>query len=162
MGLYRLVTGFDGVQRTADEAFIPENTQLGAWNDYLAWVAAGHTADPAAAPGPDEQLSTRLNAGIAITSAGTPSLNATYAMDANTQIQITGILALLGVGQGLPNDAPTIPWPDVNGAPHSFTAVAFQDFAAAVSNYVFALRTTWAILRQGGSAQWPSQPSTIA
>lgn len=129
---------------------------------WMFWNGSSFVVPTPPQPTPDELLATKLGAGIAIVSSGTSSLNGTYSINADTQIQITGVLALIAVGQGLPNDAPTIPWPDVNGAPHLFTSAAFQDFAAAISNYVFGLRTTWAILKQGGSASWPSQPSSIA
>lgn len=128
---------------------------------WMFWDGASFTIPTPPSPTPDELLATKLGAGIELISTGTPSLNATYSISQDTQIQITGVLALLGVGQGLPNDAQTIPWPDISGAPHMFTAVAFQDFAAAISNYVFGLRTTWAVLKQGGPMPWPDLPVTI-
>lgn len=136
---------------------ITEDVQLG-----MMWDGAEFVFPTPPEPTPDELLANRLGAGITITSTGTSSLDATYSIGSDVQVQITGVLALIAVGQGLPNDAPTIPWPDLAGAPHLFTAVAFQDFAAAISNYVFALRTTWAVLKQGGSMPWPDQPSIIA
>jgi len=128
---------------------------------WMFWNGTSFTFPTPPAPTPDELLAEKLGAGITIISTGTPSLNGSYSISSDTQIQITGVLALLGVGQGLPNDAPTIPWPDLNGSPHMFTAVAFQNFAAAISNYVFGLRTTWAILKQGGDIPWPTLPATI-
>lgn len=50
MGDYRYpldeTTDANGIVRTADEAFIPVNPDLGDWVDYLAWRAVPNTPDP--------------------------------------------------------------------------------------------------------------------
>jgi hypothetical protein len=46
---YQLVTGFDGVKRTEDQAFIPNDGGNRDWNEYQAWLAEGNTPDPAPA-----------------------------------------------------------------------------------------------------------------
>jgi hypothetical protein len=47
---YQLVTNFDGVKRTADEAFIPNDGGNRDWNEYQTWLSEGNTPDPAPAP----------------------------------------------------------------------------------------------------------------
>jgi hypothetical protein len=47
---YQLVTSFDGVKRTADEAFIPNDGGNRDWQEYQSWLAEGNTPDPAPAP----------------------------------------------------------------------------------------------------------------
>lgn len=50
MGAYRLSSG-GGVVRTADGAFIPQDTRNADWNAYQAWLAVPNTPD--AIPVPD-------------------------------------------------------------------------------------------------------------
>ena len=47
--LYQLTTS-NRILRVADGASIPVASGNRDYQDYLAWVAAGHTADPAAVP----------------------------------------------------------------------------------------------------------------
>lgn len=44
---YRLVTGFSGVQRTTDRAWIPDDLQNRDYQEYLHWLALGNTPEPA-------------------------------------------------------------------------------------------------------------------
>jgi hypothetical protein len=66
---YQLVTNFDGVKRTADEAFIPNDGGNRDWNEFLAWEAEGNTPDPAPAPPdpppPEPDPNQRLDTGVA-------------------------------------------------------------------------------------------------
>jgi hypothetical protein len=50
MAEYQLVTDFDGVKRTADEAFIPNDGGNRDWQAYIQWCDAGNVPDPAPAP----------------------------------------------------------------------------------------------------------------
>jgi hypothetical protein len=47
---YQLVTNFDGVKRTLDEAFIPNDGGNRDWNEYQTWLSEGNTPDPAPPP----------------------------------------------------------------------------------------------------------------
>ncbi|MBU6188415.1 MAG: hypothetical protein KGR68_03780 [Betaproteobacteria bacterium] len=47
MAAYQLMAG-GGVLRAADGVAIPADSRNADWRDYLAWIAAGNTADPAA------------------------------------------------------------------------------------------------------------------
>jgi hypothetical protein len=97
-----------------------------------------------------------LAMGCAVVSTATPALNATYAIDTVSQGQITSESLYIQVtsGQGaakFTNGQITKPWPDVAGAPHTFSTTQFIAFAEAVAQYVDGLQT--------GAA---SQPMTIA
>jgi hypothetical protein len=161
MALYQLVAGFDGVQRTTDFLCISAREDNPQWQEYLAWVAEGNEPDPLPFPSPDELYAAAMGAGIGITCAGNHTLDGTYPIDEATWGQIAGIIAMLGAGLGLPNDAPTVPWPDVNGQPHQFSAEAFKLLAKAVRDYMLGLRITWNLLQAGQEADWPANPSDI-
>lgn len=47
MAAYQLLAS-GGVRRESDGAAIPPDVRNGDWREYLAWVAAGNTADAAA------------------------------------------------------------------------------------------------------------------
>lgn len=143
--------------------FVPElvvTMHLGSASIRQGWTWDGSVFAAPVAPGPDAdtQLAVRLQAGIAITST-TTALNGTYALDPDSQANITGIIALLGAGQAMPQDP--LPYPDTVGAPHMFTPDNFKAFATAVSGYVFALRTSWALLKADQSPGWPTLPVSI-
>lgn len=48
MAAYQITDG--GVLRERDSAFIPNDPANRDWQEYLAWVGAGNTADPAPTP----------------------------------------------------------------------------------------------------------------
>jgi hypothetical protein len=99
-----------------------------------------------------------LTTGLAIVSTGTPVLNATYACDQLSQMDIIAIETSLNAGKGFPGGATTFNYPDVTGVMHSFTEANFTDFAAAVRDYVYALKSVIA----GSSSTLPAASTTIA
>jgi len=80
-----------------------------------------------------------LLAGIILTSLATGALDGTYDVSPATQIQISGVVAGIGAGLGLPGGGGTFNWPDTSGVPHSFDETNFKNFATAVSTYVYTL-----------------------
>jgi hypothetical protein len=160
MADYQLINGFSGVQHTADGAWIPNDLRNSDWQAYQAWLAKGNTPDLPAPPSPDDLLTAALGAGIRVVSNSAPMLTGTYAIDPVSQQNITGLIALIGAGGALP--ASPVPFPDIQGAPHNFTAPQLTALASAMSGYVFGLRQTWGALKAGQKdAQWPAQPVTI-
>lgn len=153
---------------------IPDDAQIGdrftpqlvatmhQWDSSLQigwlWDGSAFSAPPAPTPTPDQLLQGKLNAGIDITSSNT-GLNGNYLLDPGSQATITGLIALIGAGGTLPSNP--IPYPDSLGAPHMFSPSELTALAGAIGTYIFGLRTTWAILKNGGSASWPSLPVTI-
>lgn len=108
------------------------------------------------------QLATKIAAGLAVTSTGAASLNASYALDQTSQDELWNIALGLASGLGFPGGASTFSYPDINSVPHSFTATQFTNFAKAIRDYVFALRTQAAIAQAGGTPVWPAASVTIA
>jgi hypothetical protein len=81
-----------GVLRRADEAHIPDDPANPAWQEYLAWLAAGNTPDPAD-PAPVEdterrarRAQMRANAVIQALATSTPAQ-----VDAYVDAQVTDL-----------------------------------------------------------------------
>ena len=126
--------------------------------EYLAWVAAGNTVQPAAPLTPDQEFSKRLTVGgLAITSTSAPALNGVYRVDVMSQQRITAVYVGIKGGDGLPGNGATFSYLDMTGVPHSFTADQFVAFAKAVRDYVYAL--TMAAMQP--SPVWPSNEVEI-
>ncbi len=106
-------------------------------------------------------LATRVAAGIALTSTGTPALNATYALDSVSTGQIFQIGLYANQFGVFPSGDATQPYPDAGGTSHSFTVTAFIAFLKVVAPLVSALTTQAGVMAQGGSPVWPSQSATI-
>lgn len=162
MSAYKLSSDPSVVQRMIDGVWIPADPGNRDWQLYQAWLAAGNTPDPAPEPTPDELYARKIAAGIQIASTATPALNGTYALDQTKQGQITGIVTAITAGKGLPGDLPVVPWADINGDPHNFTAADIVNLGKAMEDYIFALSQTASLLRAGQKAEWPAQPVTIA
>ncbi|CAN7312880.1 hypothetical protein LJR029_005482 [Caballeronia sp. LjRoot29] len=98
-----------------------------------------------------------MSIGLTISSASTPALNGTYAIDAISQMDIIAVETSLNAGKGFPGGASTFNYADISGAFRPFTAANFTDFAAAVRDYVYALKAVIA----GASTTLPAATSTI-
>jgi hypothetical protein len=99
-----------------------------------------------------------LAAGLAIVSTATPALNGTYAVDQVSQMDIIAIETSLNAGKGFPGGATTFNYPDMSGVMHAFSESSFTNFAAAVRDYVYALKSVIA----GSSSTLPAASVTIA
>lgn len=99
-----------------------------------------------------------LIAGLSVTSTGTPALNGIYAVDQLSQMDIIAIETSINAGKGFPGGSTTFNYPDMGGVMHSFTETAFTAFAAAVRDYVYALKSVVA----GASTTLPTTSTTIA
>jgi hypothetical protein len=95
--------------------------------------------------------------GLAITSAGTPVLNATYPAGPATQQKLMGVqLALLATG-GFPGGASTWPMVDVAGTWHGLSTAQFTAIAAATAAFVAACD----LVIDGQSTTLPSASAAI-
>lgn len=121
---------------------------------YLAWLSPPLTVD--------QVLAEKIAAGIAITSTGTPALNATYALDPTSTAQIYQIGVYANQFGVFPSGNATQAYPDKDGVPHTFTIAEFVAFLRAVAPLVSALETQAGIMAQGGTPTWPAQTATIA
>jgi hypothetical protein len=106
-------------------------------------------------------LAARIAAGIAITCAAVPSLNATYALDAQTLNEIGSVARDAAAGLGLPGDAATFWYPDATGAPRTFDAAHVIALYKKMRNLMLALSTQAAVMAHGGTPAWPAQTATI-
>ncbi|WP_213761827.1 hypothetical protein [Caballeronia sp. dw_19] len=116
------------------------------WVPYTAPVSPGATAV------------TALASGLTIASTATPALNGTYAIDQLSQMDIIAIETSINAGKGFPGGATVFNYADATGAFHSFTQANFTNFAAAIRDYVYELKSVIA----GASTTLPSATSTIA
>jgi hypothetical protein len=106
--------------------------------------------------------SSALNAGIAITSSGTPALNATYAIDPVTMQMLYDLSIYISVNGVYPGGAATLNWPDASGAVHVFGLITtFKAFAKALQDYVAKLVVAEAAQAAGGTPTWPAAASSI-
>lgn len=113
-------------------------------------------------PTADAVLADKIAAGIAITSTGNPTLNATYALDERSTAQIFQIGLYASQLQKFPSGDATQPYPDITGNPgHIFTVAQFVAFLQVVAPLVSALNTQAGILAHGGTPTWPDQSATI-
>jgi len=103
------------------------------------------------------QAAAALAAGLTIISTGTPALNAAYAVDRLSQMDIIAIETSINAGKGFPNGAAQMDYPDAAGMLHAFTEANFTDFASAVRDFVYGCRSVIA----GQSAQVPASSVTI-
>lgn len=148
---------------TITECFHPDLTWIecdGTPGVAPGWTYSKGTFSAPAAPKPTlaQKAQAMLSAGCQIASTGTPALNGTYAVDSLSQMHVVAVETSIAAGKGLPGGASTVTWPDVTGAPHSFTATNFSNFAAALRDYVSALSAIAAT----DSGTLPAQPMTIA
>lgn len=99
-----------------------------------------------------------LQTGLTVTSTGSPALNAKYSVDPLSQADIVAIETSLNAGKGFPGGAAVFSYPDASGTLRVFTQENFTDFAAAVRDYVYALKSVMG----GQSSALPSASITIA
>jgi hypothetical protein len=104
-----------------------------------------------------ESAQSALAAGLTLVSTGSPAINATYAIDQLSQMDVIAIETGLNAGTGFPGGAATFNYPDIAGALHPFSETSFKDFAAAMRTYVYALRSVIA----GSASKLPVASTTI-
>jgi hypothetical protein len=76
---------------------------------------------------------------VPVTSASTPAINGTYAVDPDSQQKIAATSLYIQVNNRFPASQTALQWPDVNGVPHGFTTTAlYQEFATAIADFVAA------------------------
>lgn len=83
-------------------------------------------------------------AGLKIASSSSPALNGTYAVDQLSQMDIIAIETSLSAGKGFPGGVATFSYLDVTGTMRPFSESNFMNFAAAVRDYVYALKSVTA------------------
>jgi hypothetical protein len=115
---------------------------------------------PSPHPAPREAQAL-IAAGIEITSSGNPTLNGTYPMDREAERRIGGLLDGLSNGLGLPKGAATVPYAEVDGTPHLFSATEIRALAAVMRDYAFDIEQVLGLKLAGQPAAWPALPIAI-
>lgn len=125
---------------TADLSAVSPPPQIG-WTATETGGAWSYEAPPSPPPPTlAQQAQAALGAGLTITSAGTPSLDGIYAVDATAQALITSTMLYIQVNGKFPGDAGALSWGLMNGGVVTFSSTAeFQAFASAVGAYVATL-----------------------
>lgn len=136
------------------------------WQQWLAdqtmRLQSGTLVSVPSQPNAGQIFASKLAEGIQITSTGTQSLSATYALDDLTLAQIGSIARDAASGLGLPGGGNTFSYPDISGVPKSLSAANVQALYKAMRDLVWQLNTQFAVLAQGGTPSWPAQTATIA
>lgn len=104
----------------------------------------------------------KIAQGIAVTSTGTPALNATYALDPVTLSQIQALATDCAAGFGFPGGAGTFAYPDLTGTPHTFDSTSIVNLYKAMRGLIYSMQITLAARLQGTDTAWPSASVTIA
>ena len=109
-----------------------------------------------------QQAEAMLGQGIAITSTGTPALNATYPIATGTQALASQIVDYITANASttFPGEPPsaTLAWDDITGTAHTFPSVTeFKAFYDVAGNLVAALNEVIA----GNSTTLPAATATI-
>lgn len=112
---------------------------------------------PVPSPTLAQQAAAALSAGLAITSTGTPALDATYPCDANAQAQISAEVISLMLNGTFADGTTSIDWVDINRTGRTMTVVQFKAVATAIGAYVSGL--TKCI--NGQATALPSDSATI-
>lgn len=99
--------------------------------------------------------------GLQVTSNSNPQINGTYALNATTLNQIGAVARDAASGLGLPENADTFTYPDINGVPHSFTSDSIIDLYKALRNYVSACNTAAQKIVLGQVATMPTNTAAL-
>jgi hypothetical protein len=129
-------------------------------------VASGWTYDGTAFHAPvapvaslAQQAAAAFAAGCAITSTGTPALDATYPLDLATQTRmVIEAAALMQNGGTFLDGSTSVEFPDVAGVLHTFTAAQFRAWNTAVGAYAGGLLK----VMQTNTGTLPSAPPALA
>lgn len=136
------------------------------WNNrshgYFA-VSAGRLApyDPPPTNQWQVQLAQHLALGLILTSTGTPTLDATYAIDSISQQQVLQIGLYASQFDQFPDGNSTFDYPDVAGNQHTFSVADFIALLHAVAQLTAAINAQAQIMKNGGTPVWPVNTVTI-
>jgi hypothetical protein len=133
--------------------WIPSGNTTQAWSSasqsyvaltdatYEAWLAAGNSPTHIATTDlPAIQAQVAMASGIAITSAGTPGLDAVYDVSQAAQQNIASVIDYIEVNATFPGPSETLAWSDMTAGFHTFNDVpTFKAFATSVANFAAAV-----------------------
>jgi hypothetical protein len=167
MADYKLTDG-TAIIRTSDNARIPADPDNMDYVAYQAWLAVSNTPDPYVATPltPQDQFNNKLAAGMnatwTVSGIGAENnLNALYAVDPQTQFNITAESVVILTSGLFSNGTLQRYWLDKTGVPRPMSIAQFKAFAMAVSAYVNGLYAVMAALTAGQNVSWPTNAVTI-
>lgn len=136
--------------------------------DYQTWLTLGgtitkiDTQDSLGAVMAGERIPSYIRStGLAITSASNPALNATYALDDLTLVQVGTVARDAACAFGLPMSLSTFNFPDINSTLVAFSADEIRRLYIAMRDYVAGVNIAISGLVHGNSAELPDQPVEI-
>jgi hypothetical protein len=103
-----------------------------------------------------QNYATAVSSSVTLTWSVSTSLNGTYALDVNTQVQLIGAYLASANFSHAP-----IAWYMQNGTAVSFTTTQANLFGAAIWGYLTAIRAAQAAQAAGGTPTWPSSSISI-
>jgi len=127
------------------------------------WTLNGDLLEPPPAPNPAPgEAAALLAAGVLVVFAANPGLDGIYPMDAEAERRIGGILSGLANGLGLPKGANTVPYAELDGTVHLFSADEIKALAGAMRDFAFDIEQALGLKLAGQPADWPLQPIEIS
>lgn len=134
---------------------------------YIAWTATNAASRVASSAELAKIIFTQiepylLNLGVAVSSAGTPAINATYSLAPLAMQKLNLITALIANGKGLPGGGGTLLYPDTSGNTHTFTSANILNLAVALQTYIYNWEAAIVTKVGGGAASFPTTPVALA
>jgi hypothetical protein len=123
------------------------------------WIQAGSPVpDPYVAPTQTslQQFDQAISYGVTLIWTISTTLNGAYAIDPQTQNNITAETVSILLNNTFTNGQATRYWMDTQNSVHQFTIPQFKLFATTIAAYVSSLHAAL-----GGQAAWPSNAITI-
>ncbi len=132
------------------------------FSDLLAGKYGEIGAYVAVPPTPYQLYLAAIAAGIVVTSASIPTLNATYGVSESDTANISSEALFISTYQEFTNGLTNFSWEDSVGNAHLFPSTAvFMQFSKAVAQYVSACKQALIALSGGNTATFPSNKITI-
>lgn len=126
MADYKLAT--NGVIKTANGAFVPQDVKNRDWNEYLAWAAGGGTADPLYS-----LAEKRINRKEDVDRKEESIIEGGVSFGGNTYNARNSDLAFL---LGAEKTTKTVKWQRSNGVEVTLTAQNVTDLLALISDFI--------------------------
>jgi hypothetical protein len=130
-----------------DAADLIEMTQA-QWDRRLEglWAVEGGALVPYTLPPPPltpaQAADAALVSPVTVQCVTLPGLDGEYANNTASRQAMTGVVAQINAGLGLPGGGATFNWPDAAGGERLWPEVEFVAFASAVTQFVYACAQT--------------------